>query len=167
MFLDIEIENVPPWSPMFFKNVGFETVLVTKKICSGDKSYKYFIGHLSNNYKVKPLHVMLSETSAYVKRSDGQSKWIYVFIEDDDLTYWKSYNSISDKFSADIKKKNLKASPPTKKKFLKAKIKFYCDEVEDFYDKEIPKVNSKYTCLTVISLDSSLKKDENFHLQVL
>ena len=108
---------------MFFKNVGFETVLVTKKICSGDKSYKYFIGHLSNNYKVKPLHVMLSETSAYVKRSDGQSKWIYVFIEDDDLTYWKSYNSISDKFSADIRKKILKASPPNKKKIFESENK--------------------------------------------
>ena len=39
-----------------------------------------------NNYqKVKLLHIMLLKTSAYVKSYDGQTKWIYFFIEDDDL----------------------------------------------------------------------------------
>ena len=32
------------------------------------------------------------------------------------------------------------------------KIKSYGDEVTDFYDKEISKVDSKHTCLAVISL---------------
>ena len=36
----------------------------------------------------------------------------------------------------------------------------------DFYDKETPKVNFHYTCLAVISLDSALKNDENYYLQV-
>ena len=31
------------------------------------KNYKYFIGYLYNDHKVKPLHVMLPKTSAYVK----------------------------------------------------------------------------------------------------
>ena len=41
---------------------------------------------------------------------------------------------------------------------MNPKIKSYGDEVIDFYDKEIPKVDSNYTCLAVISLDSALKK---------
>ena len=44
--------------------------------------------------------------------------------------------------------------------------KSYGDEVTDFQDKEVPKVGSYYTCLTVISLDSALKKDESFYLQM-
>ena len=28
---------------------------------------------------------MLPKTSAYVKSYDGQTKWVYLFIEDDDL----------------------------------------------------------------------------------
>ena len=36
----------------------------------------------------------------------------------------------------------------------------------DFYDKETPKVNFHYTCLAVLSLDSALKNDENYYLQV-
>ena len=36
----------------------------------------------------------------------------------------------------------------------------------DFYDKEILKVDSNYTCLAVISLDSDLNRDGNYYPQV-
>ena len=49
---------------------------------------------------------------------------------------------------------------------MKTKVKSYGDDVKDFYDKEIPKVNSNYTCLEVIRLDSALKNDENYYPQV-
>ena len=39
-------------------------------------------------------------------------------------------------------------------------------KVTDFYNKEILKVDSNHTCLAVISLDSALKKDENYYPQV-
>ena len=95
---------------------------------------------------------MLQKASTYVKRCDGQTKWIYFFIEDDDLL--KKYDTIWDKVSADIKK------------YIDSKIKTYGDEVTDFYDKEIPKMDSNHICLAVISLDSSLKTDENYYPQV-
>ena len=40
-------------------------------------------------------------------------------------------------------------------------MKFHSNEITDFYNKEIPKVDSNHTCLAVISLDSALKKDYN------
>ena len=49
------------------------------------KSYKHFIGYLYNDHKVKPLHIMLPKTRAYVKSYDGQTKWIYFLIKVDDL----------------------------------------------------------------------------------
>ena len=42
-------------------------------------------------------------------------------------------------------------------------MKSHDDEVIDFFDKEIPKVYSNHTCLVVIGLDSTLKKDENYY----
>ena len=45
---------------------------------------------------------MLPKTSAYVKNYDGKTKWMYFLIEDEDLL--EKYNTIWDKFSADIKK---------------------------------------------------------------
>ena len=70
------------------------------------------------------------------------------------MTYQEKYNTTWNKVTADIKN----SRPVYNKNFLKTKIKSYDDEVTDFYDKNIPKVDSNQTCLAVISLDSALKK---------
>ena len=106
---------------------------------------------------------MLPKTSAYVKSYDGQTKSMSFLIEDDDLL--EKYNTIWDKVSANINKE-FDSEPVFNKKFLKTKIKSHGDEVTDFYDKEIPIADSNDTCLAVISLDSALKKDENFYPEV-
>ena len=97
---------------------------------------------------------MLPKTSAYVKSYDGETKWMHFVIKDDDL--WEKYNTVCDKVSVDMEKE-----------FLKATIKSHGDEVMDFYDKKFFKVDSNYTCSAVISLNSALKKDDNYYLQVL
>ena len=66
-------------------DVHIEKVLVSNKISFGEKNYRYFIGYLHNDNKVSPLHIMLPKTSAYVTRSDGETKWMYFLIEDGDL----------------------------------------------------------------------------------
>ena len=58
-------------SPIFKKDVDTEKVLVSNKISSGKKNYKYFIGYLYNDHKVNLLHIMLPKTSAYAKSCDG------------------------------------------------------------------------------------------------
>ena len=57
---------------------------------------------MHNDHKVKPLHIMLPKSSAYVKSYDGQTKWNSFFTNDDDLL--EKYNTIWDKISADLKK---------------------------------------------------------------
>ena len=81
---------------------------------------------MHNDHKVKPLHIMLPKTSAYVKSSDGQTKWMYFLIEDDDLL--EKYNTICDKAIANIGKK-LDSGPVYYKEFLKTKTKPHGDEV--------------------------------------
>ena len=115
------------------------------------------------DHKVQPLHIMLHKTTTYVKNYDEQPKWMYFLIEDDDLL--EKYNTIWDKIRADIKKE-FDGNPAYNKNFLKTKIKYHGKEVTDFYNKKIPKVNSNHTCLAVISLDSALKKDDNYYSQV-
>ena len=60
---------------------------------------------------------------------------MYFLIEDDNLL--EKHNTIWNKVSADIKKE-FDSEPVYNKNFLKTKIKSYCDEVTDFFDKEIP-----------------------------
>ena len=52
---------------------------------------------------------MLPKTSPYVQSYDGETKWMYFLIEDDELL--EKYNTIWDNVSADIKN-NLIASLP-------------------------------------------------------
>ena len=49
---------------------------------------------------------------------------------------------------------------------MQTKIKSHGDEVTDFYDKKIPKVDSNHTCLAVLTLDSAFKKGDSYYLQV-
>ena len=158
MTLKLKKKKYRPKSPIFFKDVGIEKVLVSNKISSGEKDYRNFIGYLYNDHKVKRLHIMLPKATAYVKRSDGRTKWMYFLFEDHDLL--EKYNIIWDKVSANIKKE-LDREPVYNKKSLKTKIKSDGDDLTDFYDKEIPKVD-----LAVISLDSALNKDGNYYPQV-
>ena len=62
-----------------------------------------------------------------------------------------------------IFKKEFDSEPVYDKNYLKTKIKAHGDEVTDFYDKKILKLDSNHTCLAVISLDSTLKKDDSYY----
>ena len=68
-------------TPISLKDVDIEKVLVSNKISFGEKNYKYLIGYLYNDNKVKPLHIMLPKTSTYVISYDGQIKDLYFLIE--------------------------------------------------------------------------------------
>ena len=73
-----------------------------------------------DDYKIKPLYIMLPKTSVYLKSYYGQTKLMYFLIEDDNLL--ENNNIFWDKVSTDIKKK-IDSEPAYNKNFLKTKIK--------------------------------------------
>ena len=83
------------------------------------KFHIYFIGYLHDGYKVKPLHIMPSKVSPYVKSYDEQTKWMYFGIKGDELL--DKYNTIWDKVSADKKKKEFDGKSVMIKNFWKPK----------------------------------------------
>ena len=88
---------------------------------------------------------------------------MYFLIEDELLL--QEYHAILDKVDADIKKE-FGSKPVYNKKFLKTKTEYHGDEVTDFHDKEIPKVNFNHITLAVICLDSALKKADSYYPEV-
>ena len=54
-------------------------------VSSGEKKYNFFIGYKDDYHNIKPLCIMPSKTSAYVKIYSGKTKWIYFFIEHDKI----------------------------------------------------------------------------------
>ena len=65
---------------------------------------------------------MLSKTSAYVKRYDGENKLMYFFIEGNQLL--EKYNGFWNNVNNSIKEE-LDCEPMYNKKFLKTKIRSY------------------------------------------
>ena len=59
---------------LFLEDLDIENILVSSKIFSSGKNYKYFIGYLYDDYKIKPLHIMLPKGSANIKSYHGQTK---------------------------------------------------------------------------------------------
>ena len=68
---------------------------------------------------------MLPKINGYVKIYEGQTKWMYFLIEDDDLL--EKYNTIWNKVSADIKKEFI-SEPVYNKKTFENQIKSYSDK---------------------------------------
>ena len=80
MFEDIEIEINKFYchkTTILGGDRDIKKVLVSNKISFGEKNYRYFIGYLYSDNKIKPLHIMLPKTSVHVKSYDRQSKRMY------------------------------------------------------------------------------------------
>ena len=58
-FWDVQIEKNKFYqqkTPILLRYVDIENVLVSNKTSFSEKNYKYFLGYLYNDNKVKPLH---------------------------------------------------------------------------------------------------------------
>ena len=113
---------------------------------------------MHDDYEIKSLHIMLPKTSAYIKSYDSQTRTNIrtSLCLSDMMTFWKNIKLFGIK-SALISKKVFYSNPVYNKNFLKIKIKSRGDEVGDFHNKEISKMNSDHTCLALINVDSALK----------
>ena len=89
---------------MKLKNIFcIEKVSVANKISSRENNYEYFIGYLYDNHKVRPLHIMLPKTSAYVNIYVDKLNGCIFWNEDDNLV--EKFNAMWIKISADIIKR--------------------------------------------------------------
>ena len=79
---------------------------------------------------------------------------MYFFIEGYGLL--EKYDTICNKVSADIKKE-FDSEHVYNEEYLKTKIKYHGDEVTNFYDKEIPTVDSNHTCLGWVLFSKKMK----------
>ena len=151
-FCDIEIEKyiLPLEKSYHSEDVEIDNVLVSNKVPSSKKIHKCFMDYLYDDYKIKPLHITLSKTSAYVKSYDVQTKRVYFLIENGDLMIFSIKPVL-------ISKANWIAKLSTTTKVLKTKIKFTVMKLQNFTIKKF---------IAKINLDSVLKRDENFYPQV-
>lgn len=88
--------------PINTDNVDIDKMITSKKFCFGKMGFKYFIGYIDKDKKVKPFFIMLPKISGYTKRFD-ESKNMFPLVKDGELL--EKYKNIWNKVSNSIKKR--------------------------------------------------------------
>ena len=101
--------------------------------------------------------------TAYRKDFD-ETKYLSFLIKGDELL--EKYNEISEKLKDNLKKE-FESEPVYYEKYLKGKIISYNGKTNsNFRSKKIPKGDSQYICLSVISIDSLSRRGKHYYSQV-
>ena len=135
---------------------------INKIVISDKDSFKYFIGYRSND-DIRPLCIKLPQISGYAKYFDSNKKYINFSVSDKKLL--KAYNAIWGEVTT-LMKKEFNSEPVYNNKYIKAKIKLHNGRIS-FHDNKIPNESVHYICLSVILLDSIVKKNKNYYPQIL
>ena len=144
-------------------SVNVNKIVVSDKFNHNEDGFKYFIGYQEGEI-VKPLCIILPQMSGYIKYFEYGSPNMSFLIKDDEVG--EKYEQIWD-----VIKNKLKiifdSEPVYEYKYLKAKVKEYdCMIKTNFLNNSMPKENMHYTCIACITIDSVMKIDEKYFLQV-
>ena len=128
-----------------------------------NKVFKNCIGYQKGEI-VKPLCIILPQTSRYIKYFENGRKNMSFLIKDNEV--WYKYDKIWDviKDKLGIKFHN---EPVYEYKYLKAKVREFDGVIKtNFWGNGIPKENMHYTCIACVTIDSILTIDKKNHPQV-
>ena len=81
IFGDIGIDKCNfhcPEYPMWVDYEYIDKILISNKVQYGKKGNKHFIGYKDDDYKIKPLCIMLPKISGYAKSFDGTKYMLFL-----------------------------------------------------------------------------------------
>ena len=134
-------------------SVDLSNIVVSSKWKISDAKYKYFSGYLNNDV-IQPLCVILPQMSGYIKYFDDGGKNMS-FVTDDKEIHEK-YNELWEVIRKLLKLK-FTVSPIRDDKYIIAKLKIFKNlNITAFTNNVIPEENTRYTCISVIDIDSVL-----------
>ena len=144
-------------------SVDLDQIVVSYKFKHNNEGFKHFIGYREGEI-VKPLCIILSQMSGYIKHFENGGKNMSFLIEDDEV--WDRYDE-----SCDLIKDKLgikfHSEPVYENKYLKAKVREFDGLIKTtFLGNDMPKENTHYICIACITIDSVLRIDKKNHPQV-
>ena len=125
-------------------SIKLDQIVVSDKFKHSNDGFKYFIGYKEGKI-VKPLCVILSQMSGYIKYFEIGRKNMSFMVKNDMCL--DKYNQIWDKIK---EKLNIKfhSMPVYEEKYIKAKVREFDGVIKkNFLGDKIPKENVHYTCL--------------------
>ena len=144
-------------------SVSVNKIVVSNKFKLNEDWFKYFIGHQKGEI-VRPLCIILPQMSGYIKYFEYGSPNMSFLIKDDEVG--EKYEQIWDVIKNKLKIK-FHSEPVYEYKYLKLKVREYGGVIKtNFLGNVIPKENMHYTCIACITIDSVMKMDKKYFLQV-
>ena len=142
--------------PIDLLAVNVDQIVVSDKFKHND-GFKYFIGYLESGI-VKPLCIILTQISGYIKYFENGSKNMSFLIKDDEV--WDKYDEIWDAIKNKLGIKS-DSEPTYEYRYLKAKVREFDDVIKtNFLGNDVPKENMHYTCIACITIVSILRIDK-------
>ena len=146
----------------FLDTVDLSKIIVSSKWTISDTKYKYFCGYI-NNSVIQPFYVILPQMRGYIKYFDDDGKNMS-FVTDNNEVY-KKYNEIWEVVRKPLKLK-FTVRPVRDDKYIIAKLKIFKNvNITTFTNNVIPEEKTRYTCISVVDIDSVLKIDKKSYPQ--
>ena len=139
--------------PIDLMSVNVDQIVVSDKFKHSDEGFKYFIGYQEGKI-VKPLCIILSQMSGYIKYFESGGK---------NMSFVIKYDNVLDKYNEILKIKNVlniefHSVPVYDEKYVKAKVRKFNGVIKtNFLGDKIPKENVHCTCTACIAIDSGMK----------
>ena len=148
--------------PIDLMSVNVDQIVVSDKFKHSDEGFKYFIGYQDDEI-VKPLCIILSQMSGYIKYFEKGGKNMSFMVKDDNVL--DKYNKIWSKIKEKLKNTKFRSMPD--ETHIKAKVREFNGKIKtNFLGDEVPKENMHYACIACITIDSVMTMDKKNYLQV-
>ena len=145
-------------SPIDFLSVNVDQIVVSNKFKHNNEGFKCFIDYLEGGI-VKPLCLILSQMSRYIKYFENGSNNMSFFIKDNEV--WEKYDKIWDEIKNKLGIK-FHSEPVYEYKYLKTKEREFDGVIKtNLLGNDVPKQNIHYTCIACITIDSVMRIDKN------
>ena len=145
------------------KDVIVENIVINNKIKVNGEIDKVFIGYIVD-VNVIPLVLLLSVMAGWIKYFENGGKNMSFKIEDDEVCM--KYNSIWNKIKKVLGNIKLSSDVIYDDQYIKIKVKTFKMAKTLFSDDIIPEEKVECECIPCICVDSVLKIEEKWYLQV-
>ena len=148
--------------PINLDLVNVDQIVVSDKFRHNDDYFKHFIGYEEGEI-VKPLCIILTPMTVYIKDFENGGKSMSFVIKDDDVL--DKYNEICNKIKETLGIK-FHRTPVYDEKYIKAKVTEFSGVIKTtFFSGEVPKENEHYTCIACITIDSVMRMEKKDYPQ--
>ena len=144
--------------------VNTNKIVVSDKFKHSDDGFKYFIGYLHDDDIIRPLCIILSQMSGYIKCFDNGGKKMSFKVEDESvyLKHTEIWNKIKNSLYTRLHSHKIYDD-----KYIKTKVETFSSMINTLFSgNEIPKERNHHICIAGICIDSVLKIDMKNYPQV-